>query len=412
MTECQETLAEMNPPCDGYPRQWGAAVGAFLVSLLALSVEQLFTTAVSASLGKIMLLPLAVGCASVYVWYSRRALTRAETVLQQRLAAQEERWQAFLNNYRSGLPVLRGQLSATAAQVEQAVVQVCEAFSGIAARAQDSVAQSERYLRGEEGGQDTAGNLQDLMETARVTLKSILDHVIESATFSMRMVYRMEDVERGMEKIVSSLKNIEQIANRTKLLALNTTIEAARFSGQRKGFTVIAAEITKLAERSTLASDTIRELVRMVNIDLHNTYEELRHMASCDMSDSVMSREEVEKTISLLNARNEVMQVSVKNAIRNGQALADDVAQAVIGMQFQDTVNQRITHVVEALTEMHEAWTAAVTGRLDAIPEGLTGDQWAERMQQRYTMASERYVATERTDDSNADGIGNNVELF
>jgi methyl-accepting chemotaxis protein len=349
---------------------------------------------------------------SVYVWHSRRALLRAETVLQQRLAAQEKQWQAFLNSYLPGLPVLHGQLSATAAQVEQAVVHVCDAFSGIAARAQDSVAQSERYLKGEEGSDDTAGNLQDLMETARVTLKSILDHVIENATFSMRMVYRMEDVERGMEKIVSSLKDIEQIASRTKLLALNTTIEAARFSGQRKGFTVIAAEITKLAERSTLASDTIRELVRMVNLDLHNTYEELQQMASCDMSDSVMSREEVEKTIALLNTRNEAMQASVKNAARNSQALADDITQAVIGMQFQDTVNQRIAHVVEALTEMHEAWTAAVTGRLDAIDGNRAGDEWIERMQQRYTMASERHVSTEQTDGGDANNIGNNVELF
>jgi methyl-accepting chemotaxis protein len=109
------------------------------------------------------------------------------------------------------------------------------------------------------------------------------------------------------KQIGAIVGTIEEIADQTNLLALNAAIEAARAGEQGRGFAVVADEVRALAERTTVATREIGEMI--------NTIQKETQIAVKTMEEGVsVVREGTEKAEQSGRALNEIIgQVSGVN---------------------------------------------------------------------------------------------------
>ena len=299
--------------------------------------------------------------------------------------------------------VLREQLTDTVKQIETAVVQICASFEGIADRSQQSVQGAAQCLEGRGSG--------ELIQVTRQTLGRLLQRMEQTRADSLRTIARMQEVQKGMLDIEKILKQVDAIARGTKILALNAKIEASRAGEQGKAFGVVANETSKVAQEARQTSTAIREIVQQVARDVGQMAEELQGRAQIDETQTQESQLEVDQTLDVLMAMHEKMRQSVEASGQNSEAVSQDIARAVRGLQFQDAVSQQVIHVVEVLAAIE----SVLGEHVDSSAIRLDGRfaHWAECLLRGTSMASERHIVEKKMGcTSGGTSSGGSIELF
>jgi methyl-accepting chemotaxis protein len=294
------------------------------------------------------------------------------------------------------LAVLRRQLGETASDVEQAVGSVCESFAGVAQRARETVARAGRLLAGGSGEgagnapQADAANMETLVSTSRATIEHLLQRMERGSELSLEAVRRMEELETSIRMVTRAIGEIDAIAFRNKILALNAKIEAVHVGEMGAGFGVVADEISHQARRSNELTEEIASVVSKLRASVEGTADSLRQFATEDRERIAASRDEVRATLDALETVHWQMRASLADTAERSDQLASDISRSIVALQFQDRTNQRIGHVVEALESME----LAISGH-----NGVATDREQRRrevvgeMKQAYTMEAERTAA-------------------
>lgn len=99
-----------------------------------------------------------------------------------------------------------------------------------------------------------SSNSHNAIETQSIA-KSALKGVIKGNDSTQRM-------REAMNIVAQKISIVQEIAAQTNILALNAAVEAARAGESGRGFSVVASEVKKLAEKSRVNADDIEKYTR------------------------------------------------------------------------------------------------------------------------------------------------------
>ncbi len=286
------------------------------------------------------------------------------------------------------LPVIRAQLQETSRQVEEAVVGVCGNFTGIASRAREAVAQSSTLLEGQISGHEAT--VESSIETSRRTIGSLLERMERSTKLSFMAVASMEEVSRTVTGIEELLGQVQRIAFINKLVALNAKIEAVHVGELGSGFEVVADEISRQADRCTGLVDGIAGHIKEMRGRVDSAAGDLREFLAEDRQKLDQSRHEAESALGILQTLHQRTRDSLVRTTTDNSRLAGEIAAAVVGLQFQDRVKQRVEHVLETLQSLENILAGNFRARAGGAEAPGSGSDLLADVQSSYTMEAER----------------------
>ncbi|MBI2308189.1 MAG: methyl-accepting chemotaxis protein [Rhodocyclales bacterium] len=280
------------------------------------------------------------------------------------------------------LQAILREVASSKGAVESATSRLVAATSAVE---QGSAAQSEAASAGASAAEEISVSVnqvsQDIGEVAEVAAEtrdqtrsgrevvgqagSEMAEISRQIGDTAHLVLQLGEESQRISDIVQAIRGI---ADQTNLLALNAAIEAARAGEAGRGFAVVADEVRKLAERTSLSTQEITTMIEAIQSGTGAAVERIRTLS-----------EQAQQGVALANAAAESVGRIDDGSARVSTVIADIAAAA----REQNRATEDIARSIERISRMSDENAAAVTQAAAIVRElEATSGQLAQSMQQ------------------------------
>ena len=330
---------------------WGLLIGGFIAFSLTLVSRNLIRT---------------LGGDPLYASQITRRIAAGDLTTEVECAAGDtSSVLAGMKEMQQTLRTMINEIVRGAEQLSSASEQLLHASEDVAARSRQ---QSESASAMAAAVEEMTVSIDQVAENAREAhtisvhagdLSSKGAKVIQNAATEMHNISEavqsssaiIEDLGRQSDQITSIVNTIKEIADQTNLLALNAAIEAARAGEQGRGFAVVADEVRKLAERTTLSTAEIAGMVGKIQNGTRN--------AVSSMETGVV---QAGKGVDLASQAGTSI-----TEIRDGSVRVMEVVNSISdSIREQGTVSSEIAKNIERIAQMSEESANAIQNTTNA----------------------------------------------
>ncbi|TAK86512.1 MAG: methyl-accepting chemotaxis protein [Betaproteobacteria bacterium] len=273
----------------------------------------------------------------------RRLVTGINGAAQQVTSATQEA-QAVAGQLLQAAQKQAGEIQGTG----QAVAQMTVSMQDVSRSANDSANVARTSLDAAEKGAQSVQNairgMNDIREQIQETSK------------------RIKRLGESSQEIGEIVQLISDITEQTNVLALNAAIQAASAGEAGRGFTVVAEEVQRLAERSAEATKHISAIVKSIQRDTQDAVEAMERSTRGVVEGTKTADEagEALREIEQISTRLAELIGSISNSTQQQAQSAGKVA-----------TNMKAILAITQLTTEGTKKTAASAARLTALADGL-----------------------------------------
>ncbi|MCX7986698.1 MAG: methyl-accepting chemotaxis protein [Bacteroidales bacterium] len=239
----------------------------------------------------------------------------------------------------------------------------------------EMISQSKGYLSNSSKSNELMIEFTQSIQNYIDETDSIYRSTLKLKEVAQQSVNSIHDASNRMERIADRIKTIHDIANQTNILALNAAIEAARAGEHGKGFSVVAAEVRRLAEISKMVASEIDELSFSGTEQIGNIVQKLT-LISSEIDKAVIS---VSKILQTKNNLESYSEIAFENLGKFNQLT-----------QSQKSIFAKLSTRIDILTSKLEKITYVVN---HFIPKNVSGNA-ESKMEQKAKVGSHKGEVT------------------
>ena len=272
-----------------------------------------------------------------------------------------------------GLERMFDNLRALLLKIQQAGIQVTTSATEIAASARQQeatgVEQAQTSVEILSTTKEISANSAQLLKTMQDATR-VADYTTAATADAQGNLHRMDDTMQGMvtatdsinaklaalsekaSNINSVLATITKVADQTNLLSLNAAIEAEKAGEAGRGFSVVATEIRRLADQTSVSTWDIEQMLK-----------EMQSAVSASVMGMDKFSEEIRRSVG------EVRQVTsqLSGVMDEVRKLAPQFDQVLQGMQSQAVGAQQITETMMQLSEASQQAVDSLKSTSEAV---------------------------------------------
>ncbi len=195
--------------------------------------------------------------------------------------------------------------------------------------------------------QETANNGSGLVEN----VIGVMDEVNMKASHLKQEMGTLETHSNGINTI---MQVISDIADQTNLLALNAAIEAARAGEAGRGFSVVADEIRKLAEKTMLATKEVENYIDAIQGSSKKS--------TAATEDTLLSIQQATELCTKADA-------ALKQILEFSRTTAGQVAGIATAAEEQSAASEEVTSAIEDVNSIATQTTDSMNLVSEAVRE-------------------------------------------
>jgi methyl-accepting chemotaxis protein len=317
-------------------------------------------------------------------WHARRHELRvADEATRQYLTQRQHFGEAIA-------PVWSGHLEASRGQIESAVSALAQRFSGIVDKLDEAVAASHAAT---ESVEDGSSGLVGVFAKGEARLGGVVSSLKDAMHSKAAMLDKVHGLQGFIEELHEMAADVASIASTTNLLAINAAIEAAHAGEEGRGFGVLAQEVRKLAARSGETGRRMAEKVRLISEAIAAARQSAAETGEQDSSSLAVSEQTINAVLGDFRGVTDALVGASARMRHESLGIKGEIAEALVQLQFQDRVNQIVTHVKQNIEQLPDCLQRnrvlyEEAGQL----QPLDARTLLAQLERTYAMAEERAV--------------------